>query len=654
MGFGFFGFGRKKTDKKQDEQKEQIPKELAAYRAAVKTEEEQGFEAAKDMYIMAAENGSREACVRLSTYLEEKDETFFALILSQCAADLGDGESAYKAGLALQAGLEADRDDRSAFYMFRKAANAGHIESQYLLASMYYRGIGTAEDLKQAALWAHRAADAGHIEAQYLFGMLRGRGEGVEMNTEDACGWLKKAAAQGHAGAIRMLQALDEKKLTGQKTGEKSARAVAQECVRKLSVEEQYRQGMESYETEDYVKAFVYLKECFSTSEMKMYPDALAALGKMYEQGLGTWADPRKAQVFYLLACDKNNVLPYMEFCALQNFPSVMDIENVLPLFEKMHAKWQGDEETCQNMEEIKQELQKTKEGLQGFLKIADMLLEEKQNDSALAKTMRYRIAARLGSGKAVLKLAERPDIGKEDRRFLYEVAANRGCADAMYLLSKECEGDHLLLEWTFWLLKAEQEGSAAAQCTLGRTALSENQDEKAMEYFEKAAEQNYPDALLMCHGMYEQGRGTEKDKKKAMWYLQRAAEQGSCRAQVKYAYLLETGDGVEKNPAQAVEWYRKAALNEENSEIAWYAYGRVLHEGIGCRKNQEKAAFWLEKAAEKGHNRSQYMIGSMYADGEGVPKNIEMAKKWLHKACWSKDYKISSAARNKYSRLER
>lgn len=115
MGFGFFGFGRKKTDKKQDEQKEQIPKELAAYRAAIKTEEEQGFEAAKDMYIMAAENGSREACVRLSTYLEEKDETFFALILSQCAADLGDGESAYKAGLALQAGLEADRDDRSAF-----------------------------------------------------------------------------------------------------------------------------------------------------------------------------------------------------------------------------------------------------------------------------------------------------------------------------------------------------------------------------------------------------------------------------------------------------------------------------------------------------------------------------------------------------------
>lgn len=276
-------------------------------------------------------------------YLEEKDETFFALILSQCAADLGDGESAYKAGLALQAGLEADRDDRSAFYMFRKAANAGHIESQYLLASMYYRGIGTAEDLKQAALWAHRAADAGHIEAQYLFGMLRGRGEGVEMNTEDACGWLKKAAAQGHAGAIRMLQALDEKKLTGQKTGEKSARAVAQECVRKLSVEEQYRQGMESYETEDYVKAFVYLKECFSTSEMKMYPERFwRLLERCMNRDSERGQIQERLRYFTCLLADKNNVLPYMEFCSLQNFPSVMDIENVLPLFEKMQCQMAG------------------------------------------------------------------------------------------------------------------------------------------------------------------------------------------------------------------------------------------------------------------------------------------------------------------------
>lgn len=85
MGFGFFGFGRKKTDKKQDEQKEQIPKELAAYRAAIKTEEEQGFEAAKDMYIMAAENGSREAW-RASEYLSgrKRRDFFRSYFVSVC------------------------------------------------------------------------------------------------------------------------------------------------------------------------------------------------------------------------------------------------------------------------------------------------------------------------------------------------------------------------------------------------------------------------------------------------------------------------------------------------------------------------------------------------------------------------------------------
>ena len=84
MGFGFLGFGRKKTDKKQDEQKEQIPKELAAYRAAIKTEEEQGFEAAKDMYIMAAENGSREACVREYLSGRKRRDFFRSYFVSVC------------------------------------------------------------------------------------------------------------------------------------------------------------------------------------------------------------------------------------------------------------------------------------------------------------------------------------------------------------------------------------------------------------------------------------------------------------------------------------------------------------------------------------------------------------------------------------------
>ena len=59
---------------------------------------------------------------------------------------------------------------------------------------------------------------------------------------------------------------------------------------------------------------------------------------------------------------------------------------------------------------------------------------------------------------------------------------------------------------------------------------------------------------------MYEKGDGVERsDEKAAEWYL-KAAEQGLASAQCKLGVMYEDGTGVEQSDEKAVEWVLKAA----------------------------------------------------------------------------------------------
>ena len=59
---------------------------------------------------------------------------------------------------------------------------------------------------------------------------------------------------------------------------------------------------------------------------------------------------------------------------------------------------------------------------------------------------------------------------------------------------------------------------------------------------------------------MYDNGRGVKQDYIKAVEWYQRAAEQGYAAAQYHLGVMYDNGQGVKQDYIKAVEWYQKAA----------------------------------------------------------------------------------------------
>ena len=59
---------------------------------------------------------------------------------------------------------------------------------------------------------------------------------------------------------------------------------------------------------------------------------------------------------------------------------------------------------------------------------------------------------------------------------------------------------------------------------------------------------------------MYENGQGVAQDDNQAVYWLPKAAEQGNASAQSNLGIMYEKGQGITQDDDQAVYWLRKAA----------------------------------------------------------------------------------------------
>ncbi len=60
---------------------------------------------------------------------------------------------------------------------------------------------------------------------------------------------------------------------------------------------------------------------------------------------------------------------------------------------------------------------------------------------------------------------------------------------------------------------------------------------------------------------MYLEGECVEKNEEKAVFWFRKAAEQGLAGSQATLGMLYKEGRGVEKNPEEARRWYKLARL---------------------------------------------------------------------------------------------
>ena len=165
------------------------------------------------------------------------------------------------------------------------------------------------------------------------------------------------------------------------------------------------------------------------------------------------------------------------------------------------------------------------------------------------------------------------------------------------------------------------KEGHVFAQMTLAHMFESDagvfHDEDKAAEWFFRAAEQGDRRALAWLSSLARQGNAKARER------LRLLAEQGDAGAQRKFADLFPAAeDGAE-------EWMRRAA--EQGDLVAQVNLSFSYEYGIrGFRKDMAEAARWWRKAAEQGEPFAQFRIGWMYATGRGVRKDLVQAYAWL------------------------
>ena len=229
----------------------------------------------------------------------------------------------------------------------------------------------------------------------------------------------------------------------------------------------------------------------------------------------------------------------------------------------------------------------------------------------------------------------------------ILEPLANKGDAEAQYLLGKMCAVVTDQAKSIEWFKKSSEQGYAKAQAYLGiwyLKGLNVAQDKvKARELLQKAfstlkemAEKGDPESQYILSALYglDSDSGIDKDVLKAKEWLMKAATQGFVEAQSAVANRYEHGwDNFPKDISKAMELYEKAAI--QGDEMAPFNLGMIYQNKI-VPKDSINAIKWLEKASAQGNqfaSSAQFVLGEIYAKGDGAPKVTIKAVKCFEKA---------------------
>ncbi|MFB3239724.1 tetratricopeptide repeat protein [Aeromonas salmonicida] len=301
-----------------------------------------------------------------------------------------------------------------------------------------------------------------------------------------------------------------------------------------------------------------------------------------------------------------------------------------------------------------------------------------------------------------------------------WQRAAKLGNREASYQLGMDCQLHHkgkLVSECLDWFEQAAKQDHAQAQLILGQWyAKQSGADTEAIKWLEKAAEQGNRDAQYQLGLRYEQGKGVNKRSDIAQrWFekaaaqqqpdallvlarqassaeaftaYQRAAHAGSAPAQLWLGLAYQAGDLVAQDLALGRYWLELAAgrgsheaeyqlsllqtdvvsrehwltlaaqggfsqaqvalaeLQQERGELASarqsfaqaaqqgnvdarYAYAEMLRLGLGGKEDYSQALQQYRLAANANHRNAQYRMGIMREQGWGAPRNRLHAYAW-------------------------
>ena len=185
--------------------------------------------------------------------------------------------------------------------------------------------------------------------------------------------------------------------------------------------------------------------------------------------------------------------------------------------------------------------------------------------------------------------------------------------------------------------LEAAEDGDTEAMLHMGNFFLSGNalleidkNPSKAVEYYEKAANKGYDQAMNMLGVCYCSGKGVGKDILKACWWFEQAADKGFAAAKVNLALHFLLGDGIKADHERAAELLQQ--VSDSQYSYAQTVLGIIYLNGIGVAKDERKGIEWLRKGAENGDGSAYCNLAFCYLDGCGLRKDEQKAFEYFEK----------------------
>lgn len=182
--------------------------------------------------------------------------------------------------------------------------------------------------------------------------------------------------------------------------------------------------------------------------------------------------------------------------------------------------------------------------------------------------------------------------------------------------------------------------GNVDALWLMADELLKNGEEDRAVEYTERAFRAGQIDALMMYGNIYANRNDELFDRAAAEECYKKAAEQGcaeACKALGDLA--LEADD----EPFWMVEWARendsKELRQRHRAQFEWYlraaelgpvsaatAVSSAYHEGWPVERNDEKAFLWASRAADENDPTALYMTGFFNENGLGCEKDVAAA----------------------------
>ena len=285
--------------------------------------------------------------------------------------------------------------------------------------------------------------------------------------------------------------------------------------------------------------------------------------------------------------------------------------------------------------------------------------LEEKETDESAAAINyyikwndQYKKACKLIYGKD----AKLNDFKKAEQLLLSE--SQRGNVLAVYDLGKLYSTDKLgerneetsIAKYTRALqgfLQIEPNSKKLkpyVQYRIGKMfcyGLGTEQDyEKAFEWFERSAKQKNKFAQFSLANLYYYGSGVEKDLSQAFLWYQRSSSQGQPYAAYSIAQMYRYGEYVTKDNDTAQRYYKQALsgfLKIESDDMAnddlFYKLGQMFKFGLGTDSDVTKAIEYFRRSAEMNNKNGLFEYGKALLTGEYIPQDTDSAVKLLEKA---------------------